>query len=223
MTSGQAGVRLQVDGRPVTVAPSSSLVDALLTLGPAVGGGIGCMGQGVCGSCRALVRRPGSDEVATVLGCTTVVEPDLQVTFLGDLGPHRLPGYDLAAPACTWDPASEVLGTFPEAVDCRHCGGCDEACPIGIAVESAVTRAVEGRPTATAAAFDDCVMCDLCTATCPEGITPNHLGLFARRLLNSTRLRPADLVLRLHQIEQGTMRIDPDAPVAGDPTASGAP
>jgi ferredoxin len=215
-----AAVHLTVNGRPVTVRSPASLVEALLALGPARQGGAGCQGQGVCGSCRALVRRPDSADVALELGCETVAEAGMQVTFLDDLVTESRHRYQLDPGADTWAAASRVLDVFPEAVDCRHCGGCDRACPKGIEVEAAVAHAVEGRLSASAAAFDDCVMCDLCTVTCPESIAPNHLGLFVRRLLNSSGLRPDDLLLRLHQIQRGQMVVDAAAPVAGEPAGT---
>jgi ferredoxin len=212
-----APVTVTVNGRLVTVAADASLVEALLALGPATGGGVGCFGQGVCGSCRAMVRRPDEGEVRLVLACETLVEPGLTAIFLEDPGPVRPHPYDLADQPDVWRAPASLRAVFPEAVDCRHCGGCDVACPKGIAVEDAVRRAVDGQLQSAAAAFDDCVMCDLCTLACPESIAPNHLGLFARRLLVAAGLRPDDLVLRLHQIESGAMTVDWRRPVPGDP------
>lgn len=221
--ASDALVDLVVNGRPVAVPGSSSVAEALLAFGPAVGGGVSCMGQGVCGACRAMVRRAGGEDVVMELGCTVLVEEGMHVTLLGDLGPHRLHPYELEQDNDTWRTASRVIEVFPEALDCRHCSGCVEACPMGIGVESAVALAVEGRLSACAAAFDECVMCDLCTMTCPDFIAPNHLGLFVRRLLASDGLRPGDLLLRLHQIRTGAMTVDAHAPVPGDPTDPGAP
>ncbi|MFN7147854.1 MAG: 2Fe-2S iron-sulfur cluster-binding protein [Microthrixaceae bacterium] len=213
-------VSLEVNGRAVSVKGTSSLAEALLAFGPAVRGGVSCMGQGVCGACRAMVRRAGGEEVTMELGCTVLVEEGMHVTFLEDLGPQRLRPYELGRQNDTWLNASRVLEAFPEALDCRHCSGCVEACPVGIEVEGAVASAVEGKLSAAAAAFDECVMCDLCTMTCPDFIAPNHLGLFVRRLLANGGLRPGDLLLRLHQIRSGAMTVDAHAPVPGDPGAT---
>jgi Fe-S oxidoreductase len=76
---------------------------------------------------------------------------------------------------------------------------------------------VEGKLTASGQVFDECVMCNLCTLACPEHIRPNHLGLFVRRMIAAQTLRPANLMLRLQQIESGAMTIDFDAPGAQPP------
>ena len=62
--------------------------------------------------------------------------------------------------------------------------------------------------------FDHCVMCNLCVAACPEHIDPAHLGQFLRRMVSSATLRPGDLIMRLHEIEEGRQTIDLDAPGA---------
>ncbi|POZ99188.1 ferredoxin, partial [Pseudomonas sp. MWU12-2312b] len=58
--------------------------------------------------------------------------------------------------------------------------------------------------------FDECIMCNLCTIACPEHISPNHLGLYIRRMSASVGFRPADLMQRLSQINRGVMNVDPN-------------
>ncbi len=112
-----------------------------------------------------------------------------------------------------------MRATFPEAAHCRHCGGCDTACPLGLPVERGVAAVVEGRLDEADTIFETCVMCNLCTAACPEHIDPNHLGLFARRLKAKLFSRPANLVRRLEQLELGELRITAEAPREEDESA----
>jgi ferredoxin len=207
--------QLLVAGRAIEAVPGQTVLQAWLDSGTPVTSNVGCSGQGVCGSCRALVRRAGTNRVSTELACVLVAEDGMHVSFLDEFGPHRSRSYEAAGD--TWAVLDELHAVFPEAEHCRHCGGCDAVCPKGIQVEASVADAVSGRVAPAAAAFDLCVMCDLCTAACPEFIAPNHLGLYLRRRNVSTTLRPADLIRRIHQIDQGIMRVDPERPIEGEP------
>jgi ferredoxin len=206
-------VRVRLEGREVSASPSDSIIQAYLSSGQTLVKGVGCMGQGVCGSCRVMVRRAGSPEVSMELGCETRVEDGMQVSFL-EYGKHfaftpRRPHvYSVGDLRDSWQILHKIDEVFPEAAHCRHCGGCNRACPKKLEVERGVDLAVAGDIVAAAEVFDQCVMCNLCTLACPEYIRPNHLGLFVRRMIASLTLRPADLVRRLQQIERGEMKVD---------------
>ena len=210
-------VHLSIEGAEIDAPASSSILQAYLHAGHTLVENVGCMGQGVCGSCRVMVRRSGDAEVRTELACETAVEEGLQVAFLDYFTPSLRHVYRLQDIADSWDALRQVGAVFPEAAHCRHCGGCDRACPKGLQVHSGVNLAVDGRLGEAAAVFDECVMCGLCTLACPEHIRPNHLGLFVRRMSASLGLRPGDLMRRLQQIDSGAMSIDFDAPGARPP------
>jgi succinate dehydrogenase/fumarate reductase-like Fe-S protein len=210
-------VRLSIEGRGIEAPASSSLLQAFVHAGQTLVEGVGCMGQGVCGSCRVMVRRAGQSDVRTELACETVVEEGMQAAFLDYFTASVRHVYRLQDIGDSWDALRRVGEVFPEAAHCRHCGGCDRACPKGLDVQRGVNLAVDGRLGASAEVFDECVMCDLCTLACPEHIRPNHLGLFVRRLIATHTLRPADLMRRLQQIERGELAIDFDAPGAQAP------
>jgi ferredoxin len=160
-----------------------------------------------------MVRRAGSSEVTMELACETRVEDGMQVSFL-EYGKHfaftpRRPHiYRIEDLQDSWQTLSKIGDVFPEAAHCRHCGGCDRACPKKLEVERGVNLAVAGDIVPAAEVFDLCVMCNLCTLACPEHIRPNHLGLFVRRMIASLTLRPADLMRRLQQIESGELKVD---------------
>ncbi|QGZ58615.1 4Fe-4S dicluster domain-containing protein [Paraburkholderia acidiphila] len=210
-------VRLSIEGRELEAPATCSILQAFVHAGQTLVEGVGCMGQGVCGSCRVMVRRSGEQEVKTVLACETRVEAGMQVAFLDYLTTPARHVYRMEDLGDSWQALSTMSEIFPEASHCRHCSGCDRACPKGLEVQRGVNLAVEGRLDAASQVFDECVMCNLCTLACPEHIRPNHLGLFVRRMIAAHSLRPANLVRRLQQIERGEMEIDFDAPGAQPP------
>lgn len=210
-------VRLNIEGRAIEAPAASSILQAYVHAGQTLVEGVGCMGQGVCGSCRVMVRRAGQKEVKTELACETVVEDGMQVAFLDYFTASVRHVYRIEDVRDSWRALGKVGEVFPEAEHCRHCGGCDSACPKGLDVQRGVNLAVAGELAASSQVFDECVMCNLCTLACPEHIRPNHLGLFVRRMLASLTLRPANLMRRLRQIETGAMKIDFDAPGAKPP------
>ncbi len=201
-------VSLVIDGRAVSAPPTASIIQAFSASGGALVSNVGCMGQGVCGSCRCMVRREGSREVSMELGCETPVEAGMQVAFVSYFQPKRPHVYDLDALTDSWQILDAMDETFPQAKSCRHCGGCDRACPRGLDVQKGVEYAVLGDVQAAREVFTECIMCNLCTLACPERIRPNHLGLFIRRALAALTLRPQELMRRLRQIENGTLTVD---------------
>jgi succinate dehydrogenase/fumarate reductase-like Fe-S protein len=211
-------VRLSIEGRQVEAPANCSILQAFVHAGETLVEGVGCMGQGVCGSCRVMVRRSGQQEVKTELACETLVEDGMQVAFLDYFTPLvRQHVYRIEDIKDSWQALRTISEIFPEASHCRHCSGCDRACPKGLDVQRGVNLAVDGKLAASSQVFDECVMCNLCTLACPEHIRPNHLGLFVRRMIAALSLRPANLMRRLQQIERGEMKIDFDAPGARPP------
>lgn len=210
-------VSLSIEGRELEAPAHCSILQAYVHAGQTLVEGVGCMGQGVCGSCRVMVRRSGEQDVKTVLACETLVEDGMQVAFLDYLTTAARHVYRMEDLGDSWQALRTMAEIFPEVSHCRHCSGCDRACPKGLEVQRGVNLAVEGRLDAASQVFDECVMCNLCTLACPEHIRPNHLGLFVRRMIAAHSLRPANLIRRLQQIESGEMTIDFDAPAARPP------
>jgi succinate dehydrogenase/fumarate reductase-like Fe-S protein len=210
-------IRLSIEGRQVEAPANCSILQAFVHGGETLVESVGCMGQGVCGSCRVMVRRSGEQEVRTALACETLVEDGMQVAFVDYFTEPQRHVYRIEDLGDSWDALRTISEVFPEASHCRHCSGCDRACPKGLDVQHGVNLAVEGELARSSRVFDECVMCNLCTLACPEHIRPNHLGLFVRRMIAAYSLRPANLMRRLKQIEQGDMTIDFDAPGAQAP------
>jgi ferredoxin len=205
-------VTLIVDGRTVAAPAGRSIIEAVWASGHTLVEHVGCLGQGVCGSCRAMVRREDSSEVRFVLACETLAEPGMQVSFVHAPAPRRERAYQIGLFQDLWGVGGQVRSTFPEAAHCRHCGGCDAVCPRKLSVQQGVGAVVAGRLHEAGAIFAACIMCNLCTAACPEQITPNHVGLFARRLTATLVSRPANLLRRLEQLERGELAVVVDEP-----------
>ena len=197
-----------IEGKPLAVPASRTIIQAYALAGEPLMENVGCMGQGVCGSCRCMVRRAGSREVTTELACETLVEEGMQVSFIDYFTPQRAHTYQIEQVQDSWRVNAQLNDIFPEAKHCRHCGGCDRACPKDIQVQLGVNLAAAGDIRGASDAFEACVMCNLCTLACPEYIRPNHVGLFARRAVASLGLRPNDLIARIQQVESGELGID---------------
>jgi succinate dehydrogenase/fumarate reductase-like Fe-S protein len=204
-------VRVTIEGKTFEIPPFNTIIQAYALSGEMLVDNVGCMGQGVCGSCRCMVRRAGSKDVSCELACETLVQDGMQVSFIAYLTPRRTHTYQIEAVEDSWAVDAQLNEIFPEARHCRHCSGCDRSCPKGIEVQRGVNLAVAGDLRGASDVFENCVMCSLCTLACPEYIRPNHLGMFARRAVAALSLRPADLIARLRQIEAGELGVDVNA------------
>ena len=205
MGSQQKEVKLTINGKAISAPPSLSVIQALWHAGYPRVKSVGCL-EGVCGSCRVMVRRDGSPDVATELGCQLLIEEGMQVNFLLFPTPthHK---YQLSEIRSSWEVQEKFQAFFPEAEKCRHCSGCSSTCPKGIDVEKGVELATKGRFREAGDLFVECVLCSLCQTACPESIAPNHVGLFSRRVTAYFHMRPSNLINRLGKLEQGQMQV----------------
>lgn len=198
---GQELVTVTINGHEIRAPHQVSAIQALWHAGIPRVKSVGCM-EGVCGSCRVLVRRAESSEVTTELGCQTLIEEGMQIIFLVFPRPtHHT--YQLDRIKSSWEVQGRFHQIFHEAAKCRHCGGCNVSCPKGIKVEHGVELAVAGNFRSAGEQFAECVMCDLCMTACPELIAPNHVGLFARRVTAYFHIRPSNLINRLERLRKG--------------------
>src|SRR4051812_35239347 len=136
--------RITIDGKVHDVSPANTVIQAFALSGEPLLENVGCMGQGVCGSCRCMIRRAGSREVKTELACETVVEDGMQVSFIDYFTPRRPHIYQIEDVQDSWRVNAQLNEIFPEAKNCRHCSGCDRSCPKGIEVQLGVNLAASG-------------------------------------------------------------------------------
>lgn len=191
-------VALTINGVAVSAHAGVTVVEAAWEGGVPRVTGVGCM-EGVCGSCRIIMRR--GKEVSVGLACQTFVESGIDVIFLPPASAPRH-HYELGDFVDSWDIHARFQDIFPEAERCRHCHGCNVSCPKGIAVEEGVAQASAGRFRDAGETFFECVMCELCDGACPEFIAPAHVGLFSRRVTAHFHLRPPNLIHRLEELRQ---------------------
>ena len=67
-------VTINVEGRTVAAHATRSIIEAIWDADYTLVTNVGCLGQGVCGSCRVMVRRAGGDSVSMELACETTIE-----------------------------------------------------------------------------------------------------------------------------------------------------
>jgi len=207
-------VTLTINGNILSAPKTLSVIQALWHAGYPRIKGAGCLG-GVCGSCRVMVRRKDSVELNMELGCQLLVEEGMDVFFLVFPTPTQH-AYHLSEIKTSWNVQTDFNRIFPEAEKCRHCHGCNQACPKGIDVELGVELAAKGRFKESGELFVECVMCNLCMTGCPEFIDPNHVGLFSRRVTGYFHTRPSNLINRLEAIRTGELDVITDEERAQD-------
>ena len=125
-------IRLTMEGHAIEVRPGLSLIQAWIGAGLPLTENVGCMGQGVCGSCRVLVRRAGERLAATALACETRGRRRHagRLPRLLHGSPRRMPTTSTTS-ATAGQRSRKIDEVFPEAKHCRHCGGCDTRLPQG--------------------------------------------------------------------------------------------
>ena len=203
----ETSTEITVNGVLVSVSPNHSLIQALWKSGHPQFKRASCL-EGVCGSCRIMVKYASQSEVKMALACQSKIEAGMQVVFPQHLerqSPallnHR---YQLQSSTSSEQQLHEV---FPQAAHCRHCHGCTIACPKGIDVEKGITFVNNDELAAAGDLFINCVMCDLCTTSCPENIAPNYVALFARRTTAFNKPLPGNLADRLQALQRGELKI----------------
>ncbi len=198
-------VEVTINRKRIQAPDTLSVIQALWHAGYPRVQGVGCL-EGVCGSCRVLVRRADTKQVTMEMGCQTLVEEGMEVMFLLFPSPSQH-SYSLEQIPNSWEVQTEFQRIFPETQQCRSCHGCTTACPKGIDVERGVELAAKGQFREAGDLFVECIMCDLCMTGCPEQIAPNRVGLFARRVTAYFHTRPSNLINRLEKIRTGELTV----------------
>jgi len=194
-----------VSGQSLSASAGASIIEAMWHAGIPRVEGVGCL-SGACGSCRVLVRR-SDGQVVLGLACQMPVSEGMKVIFL----PRPTPSdkkYSISSIGQETVAKEQLSLYFPEASNCRHCGGCNVVCPMKIDVEKGVKQAIEGMLADSALEFYNCIQCDLCNTACPENIEPNYVGVFVRRVIGRLAAYPPGFLERLHDIECGRMKIE---------------
>jgi len=202
---GEKLVQVSINRQKISAPASLSAIQALWYAGYTKVDGVSCL-EGICGSCRVMVRRANSREVTMQLGCQTFIEEGMQILFVS-LPTTKHHPYLLTDIKNSWDVQDQLHQVFPEIDNCRSCGGCTRSCPKGIDVEYAIKLANKGKLRESGKLFIECVMCDFCVTSCPECIAPNHVGLFCRRVVSYFHTRPSNLINRLEELRRGELQV----------------
>ena len=106
-------VTVTINGKEITAPSSLSTIQALWYAGYPRVQSVGCL-EGVCGSCRILLRRANSSEVTMALGCQTLLEEGMEVNFLVFPTPtHHT--YNLEEIPNSWEVQTQFHQIFPES------------------------------------------------------------------------------------------------------------
>ena len=161
--------------------------------------GAGCR-SGFCGACATIYRTKSDPQLKYALACQTVVEPDMYLTQI-PFFPAEKPLYDIKKLEPTGE---QVLKLYPNLVTCMGCNTCTKSCPQQLEVMAYIASALRGNIADVAAKSFDCVMCGLCAARCPAGLSQYNVALLCRRLYGRNLApKSAHLEKRVTEIDSG--------------------
>ena len=156
--------------------------------------------NGFCGACATIYRIAGDRELKGCLACSTKVENNMYVATL-PFFPLVKEIYDMEK----IKPTEQIMmQLYPEIYACVGCNACTKACTQVLDVMQYIAYAQRGEYEKCAEESFDCVMCGVCSARCPAGISHPQVAMLARRL-NGKYLAPhcGHLDERVREIEEG--------------------
>lgn len=157
----------------------------------------------LCGACATLYRIQGKQELKACLACQTQVEEGMYVATL-PFFPLVKQVYDMQTV-----PVSQqvMMQLYPEIYACIGCNACTKSCTQELNVMQYIAYAQRGDFAACAEESFDCVMCGVCSARCPAGISHPQVAMLARRI-NGKYLAPKSrhLEQRVQEIENGSFQ-----------------
>jgi Na+-translocating ferredoxin:NAD+ oxidoreductase RnfC subunit len=97
-----------------------------------------------------------------------------------------------------------MMQLYPEIYSCIGCNACTKSCAQELKVMQYIAYAQRAEYAKCAKESFDCVMCGICSARCPAGISHPQVGLLARRLYGKYIALPSEhLEKRVQEVEQG--------------------
>ena len=186
-------------GKKYQVPESLTIMKAMEYAGYELVRGCGCR-NGFCGACATIYRIKGKQELKTCLACQTQVEEGMYVATL-PFFPLVKQVYDINV----IKPTQQIMmQLYPEIYSCIGCNACTKSCTQDLKVMQYIAYAQRGEYEKCAEESFDCVMCGVCSARCPAGISHPQVALLARRLYGK-HIAPetAHLLKRVDEIEKG--------------------
>ena len=170
-------VDIYIMGRHYQAPEGLTILTALEYCGYRMIRGCGCR-AGFCGACATIYNFRNEPQLRFDLACQKTIEQDMylvQIPFF----PAAKALYNLEELEATGE---QVLILYPELVTCFGCNACTKTCPQDLEVMWCISDALRGDIREVASKSFDCVMCGLCAARCPQGLSPHNIALLCRRL-----------------------------------------
>ena len=197
--TSQKLIDIYVMGKRYQVPQGLTIQDALEYAGYQLIRGVGCR-SGFCGACATIYRIKGDPQLKYALACQTVVAPDMYLTQI-PFFPAEKAIYDIEELEASGE---QVLQLYPDLLTCMGCNSCTKSCPQEIEVMAYIAEAIRGNIAGVAEKSFDCVMCGLCSARCPAGLSQYNIALLCRRLYGRNIAPKAEhLAERVAEIESG--------------------
>jgi succinate dehydrogenase/fumarate reductase-like Fe-S protein len=202
--TSQKLIDIYIMGKRYQVPQGLTIQDALEYAGYQLIRGVGCR-SGFCGACATIYRVKGDPQLKYALACQTVVEPDMYLTQI-PFFPAEKAIYDIEELEASGE---QVLQLYPDLLTCMGCNSCTKSCPQDLEVMAYIAEAIRGNIAGVAEKSFDCVMCGLCSARCPAGLSQYNIALLCRRLYGrNIAPKAAHLAERVAEIESGKFNDD---------------
>ena len=192
-------VNVYLFGKRYEVPESLTIMKAMEYAGYQLVRGCGCR-NGFCGACATIYRIKGQQELKTCLACQQQVEEGMYVATL-PFFPLVKQVYDMEK----IKPTQQIMmQLYPEIYSCIGCNACTKSCTQELNVMQYIAYAQRGEYEKAAEESFDCVMCGVCSARCPAGISHPQVALLTRRLTGKYLAPKTEhLINRVAEIDAG--------------------
>lgn len=193
-------VNVFIAGKKYCVPESLTIMTAIEYAGYTLVRGCGCR-NGFCGACGTIYRLGNERELRVGLACSTQVMENMYISML-PFFPLLKETYELDEIRVDQRVMMEL---YPEIYSCIGCNACTNSCAQDLNPMQYIAYAQRGDYANCAEESFDCVMCGLCSARCPAGISHPQVGVLARRLTGKYIEPEAQhLNIRVDEIHNGS-------------------
>lgn len=190
---------IYIMGKRYRIPEGLTIMTALEYCGYRLIRGCGCR-VGSCGACATVYNFKHDPALRYGLACQTAVEQDMYVMQI-PFFPTANPIYHIEQLPPT---AEQIMKIYPELATCYGCNNCTRSCPQSLEVMDFVSAALRGDFSSVVDKSFDCVMCGMCAARCPQGLSPHNTALLYRRLYGRNLVpKSKHLEDRIKEIEAG--------------------
>jgi len=170
-------VNIFLFGKKYEVPESLTIMTAMEYAGYKLVRGCGCR-CGFCGACATIYRVQGDRELKVALACQTQVVDNMYIALL-PFFPLNKQLIDINGIR----PDERIMmHLYPEIYSCIGCNACTKSCTQELNTMQYIAYAQRAEYAKCAHESFDCIMCGICSARCPAGISHPQVGLLARRL-----------------------------------------